>query len=63
VPQTPEQGTRSILHRFATYGVFAGLVIGLLCGVLVSGPHFQDWTLTKCLWMIFGWGVGGAVGG
>ena len=38
-----------------------GVAIGLLTGILVSGPHFQEWPVSRSLIFILCSAAGGAV--
>lgn len=38
-----------------------GVAIGLLTGILVSGPHFQEWPVSRSLVLILCFIAGGAL--
>jgi len=42
------------LRRYAKYGLLGGTVIGLLLGVLVSGPHLHSWPTIDLAAVFFG---------
>lgn len=56
-----EQSTRSVVKKYEGYGLFGGVGIGLLLGVMYSGPHFYDWPASKSLFVTLGAGAAGAV--
>ena len=58
--QTETQGQK-ILNKYTVYGLIAGLFIGLITGILVSGPNFSVWPVSTSLLVIAGSGVGGAL--
>lgn len=43
-----------VLRRYAAYGLLGGLAIGLLMGVVLSGPHFFEWPVGQSLAVVFG---------
>ena len=58
--ETPGQ---RILNRFGSYGFIGGLALGLIVGVLISGPHFHIWPTETSVLVIFGSAVvGGLIG-
>jgi hypothetical protein len=54
---------RTVVKKYEGYGLIAGVGVGLLLGVMYSGPHFHDWPAGASLLAIFGSGVAGAVVG
>jgi hypothetical protein len=46
-------GTR-VVRNYERYGLLWGLAFGLLVGVLLSGPHFYEWSAGFSLAVIFG---------
>lgn len=48
------------LNSYATYGMLGGLFLGLIVGVVVSGPHFSEWPALRSLSVIFGSGIAGS---
>lgn len=50
-----------ITRQYRTYGLMGGLAMGLLSGVLVSGPHFQEWPVSRSLVLILCFVAGGAL--
>ncbi len=58
--RTVESRGRAILDRFQSYGFWGGLILGLVVGVLISGPKFRDWPLSTLLMVIAACGIAGA---
>ena len=54
---------RYIFRRYARNGLFAGSLVGLLVGVLVSGPNFYVWAVSRSLMVVFASVLLGAVVG
>jgi hypothetical protein len=42
------------LRRYKQYGLVGGIALGLLLGVLLSGPHFFEWSFGLSLAVISG---------
>ena len=58
-----KQVDKPVVNRYEGYGLIAGLGLGSLIGVMVSGPHFHDWPAIVSLVVILGGGaVGAAIG-
>lgn len=55
-----ETAAAPMLQRYKGYGLLVGLALGLLVGVLVSGPHFYEWSVAASLAVICGCAAGGA---
>src|SRR3954468_12276166 len=55
-----EQPKRSVVDRYEGYGLLAGAGIGLLLGVMYSGPHFRDWPASMSSFVIVCTGAAGA---
>lgn len=53
--------SEQITRQYRTYGLMGGVAIGLLTGILVSGPHFQEWPVGRSLIFILCSAAGGAV--
>lgn len=52
-----------VQQKYDGYGFIAGVALGLLVAVLVSGPYFRDWSVLTSVGVILGGGfVGGIVG-
>jgi hypothetical protein len=59
---TETQGEK-VVYSYATYGLFGGLLFGLLIGLFISGPNFAEWSALRSVLVIFGSGfVGGLLG-
>ncbi len=37
----------TVVSVFENNGLFYGALLGALCGVLIAGPHFTDWSIEK----------------
>jgi hypothetical protein len=57
------QESKETIHRFRRYGLFGGAALGVLVGVLVSGPHFAEWAAAQSLAVIGGFMGGTALFG
>ena len=58
-----EASKQPVLRRYEGYGLLGGLGLGLLVGVLISGPHFHEWPAMMSLAVIFGGAaIGAAIG-
>lgn len=59
----PEAGTAggAVLRRFESYGFWIGLGLGLLAGVLLSGPNFQEWAWGTSLLVTATCMIGGGI--
>jgi hypothetical protein len=54
---------QDILNRFGSYGFIGGLALGLIAGVLISGPNFYTWPAKTSILVIFGSAaIGGLIG-
>jgi hypothetical protein len=51
------------LRKYRARGVFCGSGLGLLIGVLVSGPHFHEWPAVQSFGVVLGGAACGAVVG
>jgi hypothetical protein len=49
----PSHG-QQVLRRFNNYGGIGGLALGLICGLLVAGPRFEQWSVVQSLMIIAG---------
>jgi hypothetical protein len=58
--QAHETSKKPVLRRYEGYGLLGGLGLGVFVGVLISGPHFYEWSAALSLAVIFGAGVAGA---
>ena len=56
-----QQSSRAVVKKYEGYGLLAGTGIGLLLGVMYSGPHFLDWPASKSFFVILGASAAGAV--
>jgi hypothetical protein len=52
-----------VVRRYQTYGLLGGIALGLLTGILVSGPHFSEWPVSRSLSLILCCVAGGALAG
>lgn len=52
-----------MLHRYRGYAWLGGAALGLVAGVLISGPHFFDWPAMNSLGVVLGGGAVGALAG
>lgn len=52
---------RPNLRRLRNYGFRYGLALGGVVGVILAGPHFQEWPFFTSLGVILGCGIGAGV--
>ena len=52
---------QSVLRRFESHGFWIGLGLGLVVGVLVSGPNFHKWAAQTISWVMLTCTIGGGV--
>ncbi len=52
-----------VLRKYQQYGLFGGLVLGTLVGVLSGGPHFHEWSAGQSLAVVCAFALGAAVFG
>ena len=52
---------RLVARQYRTYGLMGGFALGLLSGVLVSGPHLLEWPVSRSLVLILCFVAGGAL--
>lgn len=50
-----------VISKYKGYGLWGGLPLGLLLGVLISGPYFHTWPLSVTAWVLLGFTVGGGI--
>lgn len=56
-----EPAGRATARSYRGYGLFGGVAVGLFAGVLVSGPHFEEWSAAASLALILACAAGGAL--
>ena len=54
---------RQVLRKYKTRGLYGGLGLGLFVGILLSGPHFDEWSAGLSLAVICGSSLSCAVMG
>lgn len=60
---TSPRDVSAIEARYRAIGLFGGLFIGAMVGVMVAGPNFREWSGLRSLATILGaFGVGGVLG-
>ena len=57
------ESAHPVVKKYEGYGLVAGVGVGLLLGVMYSGPHFHDWPAGASLLAILGSGAAGAIVG
>jgi hypothetical protein len=60
-PPKAQRAEESVRRQFAKYGIVGGVAIGLLLGVLYSGPHIHEWSLRSVAFVTLGFAIGGLV--
>jgi hypothetical protein len=54
---------RKVVTKYEGYGLVGGFALGLLLGVMVSGPHVREWPAWQSLSVILGGaGLGSLIG-
>ena len=53
--------SKDIVRRYRGYGLFGGVTVGAVVGVLVSGPNFTEWGAAQSLAVIGGFTVTSAL--
>lgn len=48
-------------RKYGGYGLFGGVALGLIAGVLISGPHFKEWTAVVSLALVVACAAAGAL--
>lgn len=56
-----EPAGQAVARSYRGYGLFGGVAVGLFAGVLVSGPHFEEWSAAASLALILACAAGGAL--
>jgi hypothetical protein len=51
---------QAVVTRYKRYGLMGGFALGLLVGIMISGPHLREWQAWQSLLVIFGGGVLGS---
>ena len=41
--ETSSRDANAIVNRYKLIGLFGGLFLGGIVGIMVAGPHFHDW--------------------
>lgn len=49
------------MREYASYGSILGGALGIIAGVIVSGPHFSEWSAVTSVGLILACGAGGAL--
>jgi hypothetical protein len=61
--ETSTRDPSAIVDRYRAIGLYGGLFFGGIVGIVVAGPHFQEWSSARSLLTIAGsLAVGGLVG-
>jgi hypothetical protein len=47
--------------KYGGYGLFGGVALGLFAGVLISGPHFDEWPAVASLALVLACAAAGAL--
>lgn len=54
---------QKVVNKYDSYGFIGGIALGLIAGILISGPNFNVWPpLTSILVTLGGGVVGGVIG-
>jgi hypothetical protein len=59
VPNGVTHGQATV-RKYGVYGLMCGLTLGLLAGVLISGPYFHEWPLLRITLVTAACAIGGA---
>jgi hypothetical protein len=52
---------QSVARSYRGYGLFGGVAVGLCAGVLISGPHFDEWSASASFALVLACATGGAL--
>ena len=52
--ETTRRDVQAIVERYRAIGLYGGLFVGAVIGVLVAGPHFREWSSARSLLTIAG---------
>lgn len=58
-----EPAGQAAARKYGGYGLFGGVALGLLVGILISGPHFDEWSASASLAIVLACAAGGALMG
>ncbi len=58
---SPESAGQAATRKYGGYGLFGRIALGLVVGVLVSGPHFDDWPALTSLALVLACAAVGAL--
>ena len=52
------EGARgTVVTKYKRYGLVGGFALGMLAGVIISGPHLKEWSPLQSLLVILGGGA------
>src|SRR5258706_1893801 len=61
--ETSPRDVNAIVNRYKSIGLFGGLFLGAVVGIMVAGPHFHEWSAARSMLTIFGsLALGGLIG-
>lgn len=61
--ETSSRDANAIVNRYKLIGLFGGLFLGGIVGIMVAGPHFHDWPAAQSILTIVGaLALGGLIG-
>lgn len=61
VDKIREPAGQAAVQSYRAYGLFGGIALGGFVGILVSGPHFDEWAASASLALILACAAGGAL--
>lgn len=56
-----EPAGQAAARKYGGYGLFGGVALGLIAGVLISGPHFGEWSVLASLALVLACAAAGAL--
>lgn len=51
------------IRKYRAYGAMFGACLGFIAGLLVSGPHFKEWSVATTVFVLAGCTLAGAITG
>jgi hypothetical protein len=52
-----EGARQTVVTKYKRYGLVGGFALGMLAGVIISGPHLKEWPPLQSLLVILGGGA------
>ena len=56
-----ESAGQATARKYGSYSLFGGVALGLIAGVLISGPHLDEWPALASLALVLACAAAGAL--